>query len=520
MFTHSTFRIACTAILWLAAPAGLAADNDAHGPDNAAAGAPSKLASTSATAHKAGEIVIEPATIAISANEKLDYELGTLYVPENRAEPTSRIISIGFARFKAAQPGNAPPTFHLPGGPGFSYITSLKGMIGHFMRYRHIGDVVLIDQRGYSDRGEILRFSHHSADEPLDQPGTLAASTAAFVEMSKAAVADCAKKGIDLRGYTVKACVEDLNDLRKALGYDKISLVGISYGSQWSFATMRLHPEIVARALLSGVEPLDMGYDMPSGVFAAIQRYWKEAEKDKQLQPYIPAGGIEAAAKAVAKRFDNGPLKVTVKDKNGDVTIALGKEDFQRDFMHKAGDGPAFVLSLYHEHYDAWAKSVTARRRGHTADQKIIGPCIDTSLGVTPGREKRLRADPMTEYLGQWNWDAYIAAKDVWPSEDVGDDFRTPVETQIPVVFLEGDWDTQTPVENTLEISKSFTNSRVLIGEHGGHGILEAVGSRYPKEWSEIMNFLQSGTLPTLPERVSLPLPKFTVPDFPSPTQK
>jgi pimeloyl-ACP methyl ester carboxylesterase len=385
------------------------------------------------------------------------------------------------------------------------------------MRYRQIGDVVLMDQRGFSERGEVLKFSHRTSDEPLDQPGTLAASTAAFVEVSKQAVADCTKKGIDLRGYTVKDCVEDLNDLRKALGYAKVSLVGISYGSQWSFATMRLHPEIVARALLSGVEPLDMGYDMPTFVFGAMQRYWKEAEKDKSLQPYIAAGGLEAMAKAIIKRFDNGPLKVTVKDKSGDVTVALGKEDFQRDFLHKSADGPAFIIDLYYEHYDNWAKGVLNKRRSNQAEQRIIGPCIDTSLGVTPGREKKLRSDPMTEYLGQWNWNAYIAAADVWPSADVGDDFRIPVETPIPVIFAQGDWDTQTPIENTLEISKSFPQSRVIVAEHGGHGVLEPIAKSCAKEWGEIIGFLQTGVMPNLPERVSLPMPKFSVPAFPVP---
>src|SRR5438094_243983 len=89
---------------------------------------------------------------------------------------------------------------------------------------------------------------------------------------------------------------------------------------------MRRHPEIVARALLMGVEPLDFGYDMPSHVLAAVQRMWWEAEKDPQLKPYLPTGGLMAAAREVLQRLEKAPVKVSVKNgKTGEeITITLG----------------------------------------------------------------------------------------------------------------------------------------------------------------------------------------------------
>jgi pimeloyl-ACP methyl ester carboxylesterase len=73
-----------------------------------------------------------------------------------------------------------------------------------------------------------------------------------------------------------------------ALGYPKISLSGQSFGSQWSFAVMRLHPDVVARAVISGTEPLEKGFDMPSQILASLQRVAWEAEHDPKLQPYLP----------------------------------------------------------------------------------------------------------------------------------------------------------------------------------------------------------------------------------------
>lgn len=485
---------------------------------------------TAPVSRKAGEVVIEPASLTTPETGTVTFDLGTVYVPENRADPKSRVIGVGFARFRALQQTTAPPTFHLPGGPGGSYLTGLKQDNRQLARrlkdialYRRVSDVVFVDQRGHSERGEILKSKFRTPELPLDQPSSLARSTAGFVELARAAVAEFAGKGIDLRGYTVKECADDVNDLRKALGYDRITLVGTSFGSQWSFAIMRRHPDIVARALLSGVEPLDYGYDMPSHVFAAVQRMWWEAEKDPRLQPYLPPGGLMAATREVLRRLDRTPLKVTVKvkdPKTGETpAVTLGREDFQRSFP-TGTNGPAFLLSLYHEHYDTWAFSTLTGRRSRDVEFPLIGPLIDTSLGVTPRREHLLRTDAGTEFLGQWNFDSYLATADIWPTADVGDDFRTEVVSRIPVVFAQGDWDTSTPVENTLNMAPYFPNGRLLIAVHGQHGVLGPIAEHLPETMETLLEFLRSGSQANVPARVTLPIPKFPVPDFPAPASK
>jgi pimeloyl-ACP methyl ester carboxylesterase len=484
----------------------------------------------SANQRKAGEVVIEQASLTTPETGTVNFELGTLFVPENRADPKSRLIGVGFARFRASQPSDTPPTFHLPGGPGDSYLMLLKSggkpaVQGRFLKYitnySRAGDVVLVDQRGNSERGEVLKFRYRTPEQPLDQPTTLARATAAFVETARAAMAEFATKGIDLQGYTVKECADDVNDLRRALGYKQITLVGTSFGSQWSFAVMRRHPDIVARALLSGVEPLDCGYDMPSHVFAAIQRMWWEAEKDPRLQHYLPPGGLMAAMREVLRRLDHAPVQVPVKDlRTGEtVTVSLGREDFQRNFPASA-NGPAHLLSLYHERYDAWARSALAGRRSRDAEMLLIGPLIDTSLGVTPRREFLLRTDAGAEFLGQWNFDSYLATADIWPTSDVGDEFRTEVISRIPVVFAQGDWDTSTPVENVLQVAPYFPNGRILIAAHGGHGVLEPIAEHSSEVFAALLEFVQTGSTAKLPARVTLPALKFTVPDFPPPVAK
>jgi pimeloyl-ACP methyl ester carboxylesterase len=142
---------------------------------------------------------------------------------------------------------------------------------------------------------------------------------------------------------------------------------------------------------------------------------------------------------------------------------------------------------------------------------------IDTSLGVTPRREYLLRTDAGTEFLGQWNFDWYLATADIWPTQDVGDEFRTEIVSRIPVVFAQGDWDTDTPLENALNIAPYFPNGRLMIVTNGSHGVIGPIAAYLPNVFETLLEFLRTGSTANLPARVTLPAPKFDEPDFPPP---
>lgn len=467
----------------------------------------------------AGSITIEPAVAIAPDGTKIDFELGTLYVPENRANPNSRIIGVGFARFRATGTTGAPPTFHLPGGPGNSYLRSMNltakpearkinaRQANDLRLYRAVSDVIYLDQRGATDRGEVLTYAYEKKAQPLDQPGSLKGETEALVALAKAAIADGQAKGHDLAGYTVWSCVDDLNDLRRALGYDRVTLIGQSFGGQWTFATLRRHPGIVARAVISGVEPLDLSYDMPSHVYESMRRQWLAAEKDPKFAPHVPPGGIAGAVREIIARLEKAPVQVKVPaGKNTpEATVTLGRDDFRPEM-------PGQILEIYHGHYETWARQVLHQRQARKAKFETLGYLIDTSIAVTPERRQLLRDDPGVAVLGEWNYDDYMATEAIWPTQDIGDEFRTEVQCDIPVLFVQGDWDTSTPKENLVQVLPFFTRSRALLVHNGLHGAYAKVRETLPEATAAIMEFIKDGNTAKLPSRVTVPITPWPAP--------
>jgi pimeloyl-ACP methyl ester carboxylesterase len=454
---------------------------------------------------------LSPGTETASDGSPVRYEAGAIEVPENRAKPGSKSIKVGVLRIKATKDIGQPPIFLLVGGPGVTLLDTLgdpsplaKRRLRMWLDHAATNDLVIVEQRGYTLRGDMLELRYPAA--PLDQPSRIEDDIAVTRKLAQGAVA--ANPGHDLSGYTIAECADDVDSVRRALGYERISLTAASFGSQWAFAVLKRHPGTVARGLISLVEPLANGYDMPAHVFAVMQRVAFEAEQDPALRPYLPKGGLIAAARTVRERFARGPVTVEVP---GTGKVVLGLGDYQRAlFSHvvDASKWPAFVIDAYNGRYQAWAADEAENRKASTAS--LIGPLIDTATGVTAARWAQIQTDPALDMLGPWNFGAYAATADLWPTADLGDAFRLPVRDETPILFVQGDWDANTPVENLVDVLPWFPNARALIvhrGQHNGRLLRD-----HPDLDAATMRFLREGKMDGLPSNADAAPVKFALP--------
>jgi pimeloyl-ACP methyl ester carboxylesterase len=176
-------------------------------------------------------------------------DCGTLVVPENRHEADSRLIALPITRIRARSADPAEPIFRLQGGPGITNMTFPAAS-----RFADKHDVVLVGYRGVEGSSKLDCPEVTSAREQAR--GFL---TEKAMRADAAAFGDCAERlqddGVDLAGYTLPQRVDDLDVVRRALGYDRVDLLSESAGTRTALIYAWRYPKRIHRSVMIGVNP-------------------------------------------------------------------------------------------------------------------------------------------------------------------------------------------------------------------------------------------------------------------------
>lgn len=458
---------------------------------------------------KAGDVKMTPYVFENSKKEKIDAELGVLLVPENRRQPHSNLIELAFVRFKTTSPNPGPPIVYLAGGPGSSGVASAKGArFPLFMAMREIGDVIAFDQRGTGMSKPNLSC-YERWDLPLDAPP----SRELLVRIARERSRDCAAywrdwQRVDLAGYHTDESADDLEDLRKALGAKQLSLWGISYGTHLGLTMLRRHPHSIHRAMLAGIEGPDHSYKLPSNIQKHLADLARAVKSDPTLNQEIP--DFLDLMKTVLHRLEKEPATVEVIDPQTKQKIKVTVNKFALQFLTVSNIGTT-VTSTYPAIYHAAAKGdysmvaeawLNQTRQGFGSAMSYM---MDCASGITATRRARIAREAQETLLEDLTDIVIPAACDAWGNPDLGDDFRAPIKSNVPTLFISGTLDARTPVSNAEETRAGFTNSVHLIIEGAVHSDPLFLAS--PKIREVMLEFMRGVRVST--ERIELPPLRF-----------
>ena len=462
-------------------------------------------------------------------------EKGTIVVPENRQSATSRNIELHFYRFKARRPSGRAPVFMVPGGPGGFYnddwVNGLRskpsrGSNLQAWNYAETRDVVLVNQRGarFPDR-RYQFFGFIFPPQSLSEPFSESQYREKLQRAASKSLENWSQRGLDPAGYDIMNMVEDINDLRAALGYEKVALRGTSFGSQWSFSYIRKYPEFVDRAVLSGTEPIDYGYDSPQGIWNVFvrleQRLEAASSSDNSLQ--LPEISVTEAIQQIVERLESEPVKIELDYRGKTRAVTIGLDDFRRELRSGIGSWrgstkslenfPKFIFEIWQEDYRYLASKMVDGRRGFQGGslQQIL---IDNSLGISASRDAQLDAEAPRQWLGELNL-VYKATRDVTPTPVVPDSWRL-LKTEVPILLVHGDLDLSTPIENAEEALPHLANAHLIRVAAGTHGAFDQAADHAPEFNDWILKFLAADftsdpsiTALDLPTEISLPSLQF-----------
>ena len=259
-----------------------------------------------------------PERIPLERGGFVNAERGMYFAPVNRSVSDSAVIGIEVYRFPAspnAEPGT-PPVFFLHGGPSFQGLERALELPRTFeqrwLPLTNVSDVVVVGQRGIGSSKPTTTIDVTTPSTQSDQSNDEGEDAAQFQRVLAIERSFWEEAGLDLAGFTVLEAAEDVNEVRRALGYGKIIVWGGSFGSHWGMSLMRLHPEIVERAVLRGMEGPDHTYDNPGHLWNVYRRVAQEAEAAPELQGMVPNGGLIAAIEEILPNAAEQPFTVPV----------------------------------------------------------------------------------------------------------------------------------------------------------------------------------------------------------------
>lgn len=393
-----------------------------------------------------------PASLGV---EGTDYGCGDLVVYENRTTK-ERTIRVHYIRFEsAATSTNA--TIYLDGGPGgngqniVSYAASLGAPF--FDGLRVDGDFLVIGQRG-------TQYSKPFLD---------------------CQTADCTELAAqyDLTAYNTAENADDVDDLRAALGYTKLNVYGISYGSRLGLEVLRRHGDNVRAAVIEGLVPSSVAWPaaIPASFYSALNGLNASCAEGPCGMQF---GNLISKFEAGVASLSNEPLPITVEGTTFDLD----------------GGTYAYVLfrALYAKSTYPWLPLVIndLAERNVARVQTFLEPLIarlfqgsDVSSGLynsvvcgeifnppDPSAFDTLNAG-VPQYIIELfggSWFSLAERCESWPRGNHQAALAQPVTSAVRTLVSSGRLDPITPPGFGDIAAATLSNAEVVLHANSGHG--------------------------------------------------
>lgn len=407
---------------------------------------------------KAGRLILKGGTYEIEGTQfKTDF--GTFAVPENRNKPDSRLIHLPAVRIHATGENPVEPVFLLADGPGNSNIWDCPP---EYLLKHH--DIVMVGYRGVDGsvsldcpeiEGALKLGKSPLSSKTLDKLGK--AWYAAFQRLKK--------EGVDIDGYNMVEVIDDMEDARKALGYEKVNLYGRGYGSRIAYFYGLRYSQSIHRILMCGVNPPGRQVWEPEMVDAQLRYYadlWKRDPECASKSPDI-IKTMQNVLNSLPRNWYNfmmDPEKVKITTfiylfhRNSatsvfDAYVAAEKGDYS---------GLAYLSIAYDKMIpnfmnwgDAASKAFSAdydHNRNYEAEMDPPGSIIGS---------------PMAKLL--WGHAKYGG----WPIKPIPQEYRELHYSDPETLIVSGSIDFSSPVEYAKELLPYLRNGKHVILAEMGH---------------------------------------------------
>jgi pimeloyl-ACP methyl ester carboxylesterase len=413
---------------------------------------------------------------------------GTVTVPERHAEPEGASIELAVAVIEPEEAAGAAadPLLLLQGGPGGGFVDALPFLVEDPI----VDDraMVLLDPRG-TGHSEPWLGCPELQDIEADLLGLDPHEPEARAMRHEAVVAcrdRLVEDGVDLAAYSYTEVAADIAVLREALGYDAWNLYGISNGGRMALEVVRRHPSGVRSLVLDATaSPQGSLYgELWSYGAAAFERLFEGCERDDRCRGAYP--DLQQQAYDLLRRLATEPAIVEVESAGAPVTVRID-DDVAAEALRAAMYDHALLPLL--PRYIAGL----AAGEGFQEVGTLIAAGAHEPDRFSDGMRMSVQCQEEVAFLDEDHFDRVadrlpeelrpVAEDPEWPDEcevwDVGRadaSINEPVESDIPVLLLVGEYDPVHPAATSKEAAEGFESGSLLEVPGLGHGTVRVHG--------------------------------------------
>ncbi|MDO6678778.1 alpha/beta hydrolase [Shewanella sp. 4_MG-2023] len=395
-------------------------------------------------------------------------QCGSLELAENPAKPDGKQIAVHYAVLPAIKPSfKKQAMLAIAGGPGQSAIENAAGFDRMLAKVRQDRDILLIDQRGTGqsnllacddDNMSMLSFNDDDIDITKDTQECLDNLDA------------------DVSQYGSLTALTDFEAVRQHLGYEKLHLYGVSYGTRMAQLYMREYPQAIATVTLDGVVPMQQSViAIGSAIDRGYDLLFKDCQQNAQCQQQFPE--LKQEFETVDSALAKAPIITQTRDPQTDeiasFTLTRGKYN---GAIRMALYMPNIRALIPHAIHQAALGNYQPILGIYTLTADSTGIAMGMHASVVCGEDIHritddIRQQAQNSYMSRTMLEGLEATCNVWAIPAVDDSFSDAIESDIPTLLLSGELDPATPPSWGDMATEKLTNAKHFTSQYATHGV-------------------------------------------------
>jgi pimeloyl-ACP methyl ester carboxylesterase len=408
---------------------------------------------------KSGQFICNTVTFNWNGQD-FETDFIIIAVPENRNSIDSRLIHLPIIKIKSKSETLREPVFTLAGGPGLPNIAINPPL---WILENH--DLVMVGFRGEDgsvilDCFEVIEYMKNTPGNPLSKNYLNGLGRAYFKGYNRMTNSD-----IDINGYNVIEVLDDVDQARQILGYERINLYGWSWGTRIGYLFGLRFPQSVKRAVLTGVNPPGHCYFDPAtsdSLLFVWGELWKKDAKCLSKSKDILVT-IRNVMNNLPKSWKGLPLiadQIRIGIFMSLYSINSAVQVFDAFVAAENGDysGIAYLSFSFEMIKQApinWGEAVA---KAWSVDFDSNRDYYNDSMP-----EGGLLGSPVSKF--QWS----VLTPELWPMEMVTKEYRQLRRSNMETLLISGNLDIATPASNGAKLLRYLQNGHLVVIKNMGH---------------------------------------------------